>query len=331
MIFKSFETKKINIKNFKNILIYGENDGLKNEIIKNNIINNFAGDLQKYDEKDFLKDYDYIISSLLNRSFFDEEKVVLISRATDKIVEFVEELEEKKISDVIFIIFADRLEKRSKLRQIFEKKKNFACVPVYQDDEKTLRLITNNFFKRANISVSSEIINLITDKCNGDRGYLTSELNKIELYLNSQNKISIEEVTILTNLYENYSISELIDCCLSKNQIRTIKILNENEYTSEDAILILRTFLAKIKRILNLREKYEMNGNLDIIISSYKPPIFWKDKEIVKKQLLCWTTIKLKNLIIELNDIELNIKKSSYNSINIIYDFILKICRKTSN
>ena len=331
MIFKSYETKKINIKDFKNILIYGENEGLKNEIVKNNIINDFSGELQKYDEKDIFKDYNNIVSSLLNRSFFDEEKVVFISRATDKIVQFIQELEEKKISDVIFVIFADRLEKRSKLRTIFEKKKDFACIPVYQDDEKTLRLITNNFFKLEDISVSSEIINLITDKCNGDRGYLISELDKIKLYYNSQKKISLEEIAILTNLSENYSIAELIDCCLSKNQIRTIKILNENEYTSEDAVLIIRSFLSKIKRLLNLREKYEMNENLDITISTFKPPIFWKDKEIVKKQVLCWTSSKLENLIIKLSDIELNIKKNSYNSINIIYDFILEICKKTSN
>ena len=119
MILKSFETKKINIKNFKNILIYGENDGLKNEIIKKNIINEFSGDLQKYDEKEILKDYDSIISGLLNRSFFEAKKIIIISRATDKIVEFIEELDEKKITDVIFVISSDRLEKRSKLRQVF--------------------------------------------------------------------------------------------------------------------------------------------------------------------------------------------------------------------
>ena len=123
MILKSFEAKKINIKNFKNILVYGENDGLKNEIIKKNILNDFSGNLQKYDEKDILKDYDTIVSSLINKSFFDEERIVIISRATDRIVEFIEIFDEKKITDIIFIISSDRLEKRSKLRQIFEKKK----------------------------------------------------------------------------------------------------------------------------------------------------------------------------------------------------------------
>ena len=211
------------------------------------------------------------------------------------------------------------------------KKKNFACVPVYQDDEKTLRIIANNFFNKENISVSSEIINQITSKCNGDRGYLVSELDKVKIYLNTRNKISLEEITILTNLSENYSISELIDCCLSKNQIKTIKILNENESTSEDAILIIRIFLSKLKRILDLREKFEINGNLDITINSFRPPIFWKDKEVVKKQILCWNSLKLENLIIRLSDIELNIKKNSYSSLKIIYDFILEICKKTSN
>ena len=331
MIIKSFEVKKINIKNFKNILVYGENDGLKNEIIKKNILNDFLGDLQKYDEKDILKDYDTIISSLINKSFFDKEKIVIISRATDRIVEFIEIFDEKKITDIIFIISSDRLEKRSKLRQIFEKKKNFACVPVYQDDEKTLRLIADDFFKKENISVSSEIINQIIYKCSGDRGYLVSELDKIKIYLNSQNKINLEEITILTNLSENYSVSELIDCCLSKNQIRTIKILNENVYTSEDAILIIRMFLSKLKRILNLRKKFQINGNFDMTINSFRPPIFWKDKEIIKKQIMCWSSLKLENLIIRSSDIELNMKKNSNISLKIVYDFILEICGKTSN
>ncbi len=331
MIIKSYETKNINLRNFKTILIYGENDGLKNEILKKNLLDNFSGEIKKYDEKDVLKIYENVISELLNKSFFENEKIIIISRVSEKILKFIKEIEDKNISDISIVIIADRLEKKSRLRQIFEKSKDFACIPVYQDDTKTLRVIAENFFKLETILVSPEIINLIVDKCNGDRGYLVSELDKIKTYLDTQNKISTEEITKLTNLSENYSVSELVDNCLSKNRSRTVKILNENEFTTEDTILIIRTLLSKTKRILNLRKNLDLNKSIDTAINNFRPPIFWKDKDIIKKQISKWETSNLIKLIIRINDIELLVKKESYNAIKIVFDFLLENCRETNN
>ena len=223
------------------------------------------------------------------------------------------------------------LKKKSKLRQFFEKNNHVACIPVYSDNNKTLREITNNFFKDNNIKISSEIANFITDKCNGDRGYLNKELSKIKIYFESNGYINLKEISVLTNIYQNFSVSELIDNCLSKNQNRTIKILNENKYTPEDSIFIIRTFLSKTKRALDLRKNYEISKDIDQTINSYKPPIFWKDKEIVKIQISKRKTQNLEKLIIKINEIELMIKKGSFNSLIMLYDFILENCMDTNN
>ena len=133
-----------------------------------------------------------------------------------------------------------------------------------------------------------------------------------------------ENITKIINLSENFSISELIDNCLAKNRKKIINILNENNYTNDDCILITRTFLNKSKRILKLCETYEKNNNINITINTAKPPIFWKDKEITIQQLNKWKPKKLKKLIYKINDLELKIKTNFNNSINFITDFILE-------
>ena len=119
-------------------------------------------------------------------------------------------------------------------------------------------------------------------------------------------------------------MSELIDNCLAQNKNKTIKILNENNYNTEDGILILRTFLAKAKRILKLATQLERNNDINKTINSAKPPIFWKDKEIVKIQLSKWKLKEVKKLIESINDIELEIKKNYKNSLFITTNFILE-------
>jgi DNA polymerase-3 subunit delta len=164
---------------------------------------------------------------------------------------------------------------------------------------------------------------LIVNKCNGDRGILRNELEKIKFFAQNGKKITTENLLRLVNLIENYSISELIDNCLAKNQKKTISILNENNYNNEDCIIIIRTFLNKLKKLLYLSINYQKNKDLNQTISSAKPPIFWKDKEIIKKQLTKWTSVQIKKLIIDTNEVELKIKKNSINPVNIISNFIL--------
>ncbi len=323
MIVKTYELQKIKSTNLNFFLLYGSNEGFKEQVIKEYFIKDFEGDIQRYEETEILSNYQNFISNLLNKSFFENKKLIIITRSTDKILKLVDEVIEKNILDIKLLINANNLEKRSKIRGFFEKEKKAVCIPFYEDDENTLTQIANNFFNEKKIPISREILNLIIERCRGDRQNLYTELDKISYLMINKKKINSEDIIILTNLAENYSISELVDNCLSKNIYKTNKILNENNFSSEDVILILRTFLSKTKRLLNLGINYETNKNIDTILNTYKPSIFWKDKKIVKNQILKWKVEEIENLLKKISDIELSIKKNSLNSLHILYDFIL--------
>ena len=329
MIIKYFEINKIDLNNKKIILFYGINEGLKKETIENLIKN--RNDVFSYDEKEVLENQNNFIENTLSKSLFEKEKIIIIKRATDRILKIIDELCNKNIEDTSIIIVADNLEKKSKLRSLFEKDKNYICTAFYTDTDQTLSKLTYNFLKEKKISVSQANINLIINKCNGDREILLNELEKIEYFSKKGKKITPEIIEKLTNLTENHSISELVDNCLAKNKKKIINILNENNFSNEDCIMIIRSFIIKAKKLLSLSKTFETNKNIDLTISSAKPPIFWKEKEITKQQIQKWKPKNIKKLIYALSETELQIKKNINNSINLITDFILFHSSSTTN
>jgi DNA polymerase-3 subunit delta len=172
--------------------------------------------------------------------------------------------------------------------------------------------MVNTFFREKKVQISQQLVNLITSRSRGDRQNLNNELQKIESFIKNKKKIDTLDILKLTNLAENYSVSELIDSCLSKNKRKTIRILNENSYSLEDCILIIRSFLIK------------ETENIETAITSFKPPIFWKDKEVINQQIKIWSYGNIKKLIYRINDVELLIKKNSNSSVNILSDFIIE-------
>ena len=321
MIIKSFEINKKRFDKENFFLIYGENEGHKNEIIKF-LEKNFNRNIEKFDEAQILSNNELFYEKILNQSLFEKEKIVIINRCSDKICEIIENIIEKKNADIKIILNANVLEKKSKLRNLFEKRRELVIVPTYKDSSITLVDIAKKFFNNYKISISQETINLLVNRCNGDRGHLKSELDKILIYIHDKKSINLEEIYKLTNLAENFSINELVDTTLAKNSQKTSDIINESNYKSEDGILILRTFLQKAKRLLNLYEKQNENTNLDILIDNYRPPIFWKDKPIIKKQLENWSMQRIKDLIININKTEEFLKKNSSISLLLVFNFI---------
>jgi len=322
MIVKSYEINKI-ISNYNFYLFYGKNQGLKNESIKA-ILKKNKGKVFSYEEKQIQDEKEIFFENILSGSLFEDNKIIIINRASDKIYTIIQELIEREIKSIKIIINSDVLEKKSKLRSLFEKKKDLICIPTYSDNSETLSKLANTFFKNEKILISQQNINLIVSKCSGDRQNLTNELEKIKNYSFNKQSITAQEILKLINLSENYGFSELIDNCLAKNKNKIMTILNENNFSNEDCIIILRTFLMKAKKILTLSLEFEKNKDLDKTITSARPPIFWKDKEIVKIQLNKWKPNKIKELIYHLNDIELQIKKNFNTSILIITNFILE-------
>ena len=323
MIIKTFEIEKLKKIKEKIILLYGENEGFKNQIFKEIFAINFKKKIESYDENEILNNFDNFIASILNKSFFDESKLILISRVTDKIIKLVDILQNKNISDTTIVLNTNILEKKSKLRSKFEKEKSLICIAFYKDDNKTLRQIANNFFIKKKISLSQEIINLIVERSSGDRINLSNELEKISLFLINKKKINIEDVIKLTNLAENYSISELADNCLSKNLIKVNKIFNENAFSLDDCILIIRTLLMKSKRLLEIKKTQGTNKNIEEIISNFRPQIFWKEKDIVKNQTNKWNLKDTEKLVYKINEVEMTVKKNYTSALNIVSDFVL--------
>ena len=329
MIIKSYEINKINFKQINFFLLHGKNDGLRKEL--SSVLFEGENNTFSYDEKEILDNPDTFLENIVSGSLFETTKLMIIKRASDKIFKIIEKIIKKNLQDIRILIDADNLDKKSKLRSLFEKNNFCASIALYPDNQQTLSKLVHNFMKERKISISNEDINAIISKINGDRGLLKNELNKIDAFCLNKKTISSEEISKITNLTENHSVTELIDNCLAKNNKKTIKILNENNFNKEDTILIVRTLLYKSKRVLNLCNQFKTNNNLDLTISSAKPPIFWKDKEITKKQILEWTPRSVMKLINDINEIEFQIKKNLDNSLNLLSDFILNQSNSKTN
>ena len=329
MIFKSFEISKINKKINRLILFYGKNEGLKNEAL--NILVKNENSIQNYEEKEILENENNFIENILSKSLFEKEKFIVIKRTTDKILKVIEILHLKNLEDTTIILNSDNLEKKSKLRSLFEKDKKLICIPFYPDNDQTLSKLAYNFLSNKKISLSPSNINLIVSKCSGDRETLINELQKIEYFGKNGKKIDSENIAKLINLSENHSISELVNYCLAQNKKKIISILNENNFSNEDCIIIVKSFIIKAKKLLVLSKTFENNKNIDLTISSAKPPIFWKEKEITKQQIQKWKPKNIKKLIYALSETELQIKKNINNSINLITDFILLKSSSSTN
>ena len=323
MIVKSYEEKKITDEKINILLFYGKNDGFLNAVLEKLFLKSFDGLISKYDEVEFINNYDIIFNELMSRSLFDENKIIIISRASDKITKYIDELLNNNLENIKIILKSGILEKKSRLRNFFEKNKKLIVVPFYEDDIRSLNSIAFDYLNKNKIKLSMESVNLLISRCSGNRGNLITELEKILNYSKSNRKINFDVVQKLSNLAENYDLNELADSYLSKNKRNISKILNENNFSEEDCILLLRTILMKSKRLMNIIERLKINKNIDEVISLTKPPIFWKDKENVKIQVNTWELDELKNKIYQINEIETLVKTNFKNSLNLVSDFIV--------
>ena len=329
MISKFYELAKFKNK-INYYLFYGENDGQKLDTIESNFKNFTKENTYKYSEKDILADTRIFLENLYSKSFFEKEKLIMIYDVTDKILGLIQENLKTKVEDIIIILIAKKLDKKSKIRNFFEKEKNLIIVPFYEDTSQTLISIAKKILNENKLNLSQENLNLIIERSQGDRINLKNELKKIINFSKGKKKIELSDILKLTNLSENYSAGELVDNCLSKNKKRTLNILNENIPSSEDNILILRTFLNKLKRLRKLRLNLKQDSNIDQVINSFKPPIFWKDKNIIKQQIKIWELNDIESFIVDLNNTESLIKKNPQISNQIINNMILDKFKETN-
>jgi len=330
VIIKHFDFQKKLDSETNFFLFYGENFGLIEETIENNIKRKFSNNTYTYDETDILLDKEKLLEKIFTKSLFDDNKFIIINNVSDKILVIIEEIYQK-ILDIKIILTAKKLEKKSKLRNFFEKKKDLIIIPFYEDNFQSLFKLVQEFFYLNKIKFSSQIINLLVEKSNGNRKNLKNELEKIYNFSNKKKSISFKEINKLINLDENYDLSEIINCSLAKNKKKTLGLLNESIISSDENILILRTFLYKLKRLKKLKKILEIERNIDAALVAYKPQIFWKEKDIVKQQLKCWSLNQIVFLIKDTINFEILIKKNVQISNQLIYDFIINKLNHVNN
>ena len=322
MIIKHYELKKKKLKKNEFILLYGKNSGLIEETIEHlkKIISN---NIETYEEKEIINNIEEFKEKVYNKTFFDNEKLIIIKRVSDKLYKAIEELVLKDIEDISILLISDNLDKKSKLRIFFEKNSKTLCIPFYDDNSQTLNIFANNFIKEKKIKLSQQDLNLLIDRARGDRANLKNELAKIESLSLTQKIINTNHILKLSNLAEDYDYSDLIDSSLLKNKKKLLKILNENNFSSEECILIIRILLSRLKRLYKLKALSGKTGNIEYAIQQYKPPIFWREKETVEQHINIWSLEKIKKLIIETNNLEFLIKKNPPLAVIATTNFIL--------
>ena len=324
MIAKSNELEAlIKNHNYKYFLFYGQNDGLIKETLES-LFKKKGVSIYSYFENDILANRKVITEKVSNQSFFDNKKCIIVNNSTSKIIEIIEDVIKINDDETTIVTVASTLEKKSRLRNYFEKNKDTICVPFFEDNHQSLLLICQNFFYKNKINISKQNINLIIEKSRGNRTTLKNELEKIKNFSLKKKEIIFNDLIKIINSAENYKITELIDQCLAKNTHKTLNILNENRSSLEDNILIIKTFLYKLKRLKNLKKAIEIKKNLDVAISNFKPPIFWKEKDIIKKQLSIMSEKDINILLRKTNQLELLVKKNSVISSEIINNFIFE-------
>ena len=337
MIIKSYEILN-NPKNFAKynlFLLYGENNGLKNDIVEKlkNLLDkehNKTEFFQIYENEIIANDENFY-NSIYSGSLFSAFKIIVVNTESDKILKNINDITENSPENVIVIILAEVLEKKSKLRNLFEKSKNTICIPCYPDNEKDLHLIAISEFKKKNIVLSRESINLLIEKSNNDRKNLKNEIEKIISYSLNKKNLDIDEVRSIINFSGEYKSDSFINECLCGNILQYKKILSELYIGSFNQIFLLRILSKKVQRLLNLKEQQSNTISLDTLINTSKPPIFWKEKSIVKKQLTIWKSNALKNIISEINDTEILCKKKPQISKILFFSFFTKLCMKANS
>ena len=337
MIAKSYEILKntLSFSKYNLYLLYGENDGLKKDILESIKIiviqKEKDTEIISLSESDALDNGEKFYNILFSGSLFSKNKIVIIKDTKGKIVNLIEEIKDKNIENITIIIFSNMLDKKSALRNSFEKNSYTLTIPCYPDTEKDLEIIANNNFKKKNIIISRESINLLIEKSNYDRNNLRNEIEKIVSFCINKKKIDIDEIKSIINFSGEFKSDTLINECLCGNVRQYKKILSELYLTTINQIFLFRILSKKIQRLLIIKESEPSGKGIESIMGSLKPPIFWKEKTIVKKQLSIWNLKSLKSIVYEMNSIELLCKKNPQLSKTIFFNFFSKICTKANS
>lgn len=311
MILKSYSVEQnIEIlKNYKATLIYGENSGIKDDIKEEIKKRNKKSEILTFFESDILKD-SLLYNHIANQSLFTQKKVIFIQNSSDKILEQISESLEREYKDVQIYVFAENLDKKSKLRSLFEKNKNLAIFACYEDTERTLITYINKELQDFK-GLTGEIINLIISNSSQNRKIIKNELIKIKSYFLDK-KINKEKIEEILNIKNDKGFEEIRDKALIGEKDKINELLSSTTILNEDAFFYLNTLNYRIMRLHKIVKGSEENKDYEQMIDNLKPPVFWKDRPIILKQLKKWDLKKLEKTIVNIGKTEILMKKNSH-------------------
>ena len=326
MIFKSFEIEN-NIKNilrYKFILIYGENIGLKEELKKKIINANTKAEIINLYQEDVSRNKEIILGEVKNVSLFTKEKIIFVNQISEKIFAEIESLLDSK-EDMKIILIGDLLDKRSKLRNLFEKEKDLAVIPCYNDSDITLRRLIQNELREFK-DLNSNTINMILTYSNLNRKTVLNNLEKIKLFYNDK-VLSEETLETLLNSDRNEMFENIRDAALDGDKIRLNNLLANFAFSNEDSFLYINIITYRLIKLLEIHKQNTNKDDFSVIISKMRPPIFWKDKPIFLKLLKKWDKQSVIDALKHLGQTEEKIKKNSaLNNLTMVKNSITNIC-----
>lgn len=326
MIYKSYllEQNLEDLNQHKVFLFYGENDGLKKEFKENLKIQNKDYEKLNLFQDEIVKDKNILINEITNKSLFDEKKIIYINQANDKILNVLEEIMEK-VQDEKIYIFSDLLDKKSKLRNYFEKSKNCGVSPCYNDNEITIKKIIIKKLKEYQ-GLTPQVINYIIENTGLNRDKVNNEIQKI-ISCFKDKKIDLKKIELLLNLTTNDDFNELKNEVLKGNKTKANKLLSETIFETENYFFYLNSLNQRINKLREIESLRKQTPNIESIIDSLKPPIFWKEKPILLEQAKKWNEIKLQKAIKSTYATEIEMKSnSSIRKDLLIKNLLVELC-----
>ena len=322
MLYKSYlieQNIKILNKNF--ILFFGEKLGIKNELKKKIKIENKNAEIITFYQEEIVKNNHLLHNEINNISLFESEKIFIIEHANDKIFELIKELSANGPTQKIYI-FSDLLDKKSKIRNYFEKSENLGAVACYLDNEISIKKIIINALKGFE-GLTTQNVNLIIENSNLNRVKLYNELEKIVTFFQNK-KIDSEKLEIILDVKENNDFSLLKDAALKGDKLKTNKLLSDTIVDTESNIFYLNSINQRLNKLLEVKKN---TNDLEKIIDEIKPPIFWKDKPDFIAQAKKWNKDKIKLILNKTYKLEIQIKSNSIIDKNILMKkLIIDLC-----
>ena len=331
MILKSYivEQNLEVLNDYRAVLLYGENEGLKDDIKCKLKIHNENSEIISIFESEILKNKKILYENIINESLFNEKKIIFIQLATDKILNEIFQSLERNNTNVKIYIFSGNLDKKSRLRKAFEKEKEIAIFPCYPDNERTLINYISKKLKNFK-GVTGELISIIITNSSSNRKIIQNEIVKIKSFFSNKEITKVQLLKIL-NIKNDTGFEEIRDAALMGRKDKTNKLLSEIDILNEDSFYYLNNLNYRILKLIEIQNSNKVFNSYEKTLENIKPSIFWKDKPIYLQQVKKWNLEKLNKIANEIGNVELLMKKNSQirNDV-VVKNLIITLSKKAS-